>query len=65
MKAILTIISFALVSMLVPVFAYAQSQTDTSPTQTSQPQCLDFNQDKICEYVVLVNGTMVANPFEM
>jgi hypothetical protein len=22
----------------------------------------DFNQDKICEYIALANGTMVANP---
>jgi hypothetical protein len=26
------------------------------------PQCLDFNQDKICEFIVLTNGTMVENP---
>jgi hypothetical protein len=26
------------------------------------PQCLDFNQDKICEYIVLINGTTVKNP---
>jgi hypothetical protein len=26
------------------------------------PQCLDFNQDKICELVVLANGTMVESP---
>jgi hypothetical protein len=25
-------------------------------------QCLDFNQDKICEYIVLANGTTVKNP---
>jgi hypothetical protein len=25
-------------------------------------QCLDFNQDKICEYIVLANGTMIKNP---
>ena len=26
------------------------------------PQCLDFNQDGICEYMLLANGTMVKNP---
>jgi hypothetical protein len=26
------------------------------------PQCLDFNQDKICEFIVLTNGTMIENP---
>jgi hypothetical protein len=25
-------------------------------------QCIDFNQDGICEYVVLANGTTIANP---
>ena len=27
-----------------------------------QPQCLDFNQDKVCESLLLVNGTMIKNP---
>jgi|SRR5215207_1990636 len=27
-----------------------------------QPQCLDFNQDRVCEFIVLANGTMVDNP---
>lgn len=26
------------------------------------PQCVDFNQDKICESIILANGTSVANP---
>jgi hypothetical protein len=25
-------------------------------------QCLDFNYDKICEYIILANGTMIKNP---
>jgi hypothetical protein len=29
---------------------------------SQSPQCLDFNQDKICEFIVLANGTMVENP---
>ena len=29
---------------------------------SQSPQCLDFNQDKICDYMVLANGTMVKNP---
>jgi hypothetical protein len=44
----------------------AQTQpAQTQPVQQTkiQPvQCVDFNQDKICEYVVLANGTMIANP---
>ena len=40
----------------------AQSPSATLLIETPRPQCLDFNQDKICEYVVLTNGTMVANP---
>jgi hypothetical protein len=26
------------------------------------PQCLDFNQDRICDFIVLTNETMVENP---
>jgi hypothetical protein len=25
-------------------------------------QCIDFNMDKVCEYIVLANGTTIANP---
>src|SRR5918999_1536907 len=32
------------------------------PPALAIAQCIDFNQDKICEYVVLANGTMIANP---
>jgi hypothetical protein len=32
----------------------------TPPTTT--PQCVDFTQDGICEFIVLVNGTMIKNP---
>jgi hypothetical protein len=59
MKAILIVMTFAFASLLVPVYGYSQGPTATLLTQQ---QCLDFNQDKICEYVVLANGTMVANP---
>jgi hypothetical protein len=29
-----------------------------------QQQCLDFNQDKTCEFIVLANGTTVKNPLD-
>ena len=61
-KALLAIIMLAIISMTAPLFSYAQSPPAGLPTRTPQPQCLDFDQDKICEYVVLANGTMIANP---
>jgi hypothetical protein len=29
---------------------------------SSHPECLDFNQDTICEFILLANGTMTKNP---
>jgi hypothetical protein len=60
MNAMVTISSLVLVTVIVPCIRTRSNRY--SPTQTSQQQCLDFNRDKICEYVVLANGTMVANP---
>lgn len=68
MKALLLI--FVALSLVIPSAAFAQPQIAAlSPTQTPQPtltlqmaQCVDFNSDKICEFVVLANGTMIANP---
>jgi hypothetical protein len=66
MKAILSLIFVPIVLMMIPS-AFAQAQI-AALTPTPQPvpmiytQCIDFNQDRICEYVVLANGTMIANP---
>jgi hypothetical protein len=40
------------------------TKTTTSAAASTMPiaQCIDFNSDGICEYVVLANGTMVTNP---
>src|SRR5215211_4981536 len=55
---------------MIPATAYSQvaelSNVSTpTQTQTQTPvstQCLDFNQDRICESIVLVNGTIIKNP---
>ena len=45
-----------------PFSAFAQNQPPQSPTPTSQTQCIDFNMDKVCESMILANGTMISNP---
>jgi hypothetical protein len=53
-----------------PSAAYSQvaelnNISTSTQTQTQTPvstQCLDFNQDGICESIVLVNGTVIKNP---
>jgi hypothetical protein len=69
MDLFLSLISLALVSRLVPSYAYGQVaalQPLPTPTQTQTQmvytQCIDFNTDKVCEYIVLANGTTIANP---
>jgi hypothetical protein len=75
MKLILSLISLAVVlSMIAPSYVYGQNQiaalppavgpTTTSMAATTMPiaQCIDFNSDGVCEYVVLANGTMITNP---
>lgn len=69
MDLFLSLISLALVSMLVPSYAYGQVaalQPMPTPIQTQSQmvytQCIDFNTDKVCEYIVLANGTTIANP---
>jgi hypothetical protein len=57
---LITILSLA----AFPQYGFSQIPTlDKLNLEAGQsPQCLDFNQDKICEYIVLLNGTMVKNP---
>lgn len=51
---------------------FASSQLRTIPTLDKlniengeqRQQCLDFNKDKICEFIVLANGTTVKNPLD-
>jgi hypothetical protein len=47
-------------SVIVPASAYGQ--TTVLNSNATPNQCLDFNSDKICEYIILANGTQVANP---
>jgi hypothetical protein len=49
---------------ILPQLGFGQTPTlDKLSLENSQPpQCLDFNQDTICEFIVLANGTMVKNP---
>jgi hypothetical protein len=54
--------------LMIPATAYSQiaglnNVSTITQTQTPVPtQCLDFNQDGICESIVLVNGTIIKNP---
>jgi hypothetical protein len=57
------IILLCIVLMIVPSYVHVgQGQTPTSPTATNQ--CLDFDGDGTCEYIILANGTQVANPLQ-
>jgi hypothetical protein len=60
------IVSLAIILSLAifPQASLGQIPTlDKLNLDTNQsPQCLDFNQDKICEFIILINGTMVENP---
>ena len=63
MTRLVVIIPLCIVLMLVPSYVHVgQGQTSTSPTATNQ--CLDFDGDGTCEYIILANGTQVANPLQ-
>jgi hypothetical protein len=69
MDLVLSLVSLTLISILVPSYAYgriAALQPMPAPIQTQTQmvytQCIDFDMDKICEYIVLANGTTIANP---
>jgi hypothetical protein len=49
---------------ILPQAGFSQTSTLDKPNldSTQSSQCVDFNQDKTCEYVVLANGTTIANP---
>ena len=50
----------AMSNVSAPSAAYSQvAELNNISTST---QCLDFNQDGICESIVLVNGTVINNP---
>lgn len=59
-----------IVCLIIPATAYSQiadlnKVSASSPTPIQTPvstQCLDFNQDRICESIVLANGTIIKNP---
>ena len=60
----------AMSNVSAPATAYSQvgelnNISTSTQTQTQTPvstQCLDFNQDGICESIVLANGTIINNP---
>jgi hypothetical protein len=57
------IILLCIVLMIVPSYVHVgQGQTSISPTATNQ--CLDFDGDGTCEYIILANGTQVTNPLQ-
>jgi hypothetical protein len=60
------IVSLAIILSLAILPQSSQGQIPTldklNLDSSQSPQCLDFNQDKICEFIVLANGTMVENP---
>jgi hypothetical protein len=56
-------ILLAVVLMLLPSYIFeGQSQTAAHPAASTQ--CIDFDQDKTCEYIMLANGTMISNPLQ-
>ena len=56
-------IFLCIVLALIPSYFYVgQGQTNPPPAETNQ--CIDFNQDKTCEFILLTNGTMIANPLQ-
>jgi hypothetical protein len=56
-------IFLCIVLALIPSYFYVgQGQTNPPPAETNQ--CIDFDQDKTCEFILLTNGTMIANPLE-
>jgi hypothetical protein len=58
------ILAIVLSLAILPQTSFGQIPTpdklnlDDGPT----PQCLDFNQDNVCESLLLANGTMIKNP---
>jgi hypothetical protein len=60
------LISLAIVLSLaiLPQASFGQIPTlnKLNLDNNQSPQCLDFNQDKTCEFIVLLNGTMIENP---
>jgi hypothetical protein len=53
-------ILLSIVLLLIPSYVYVgQGQTITT---TTTHQCIDFNQDKVCEFILLANGTVMKNP---
>ena len=53
-------LAYGQIATLAP--SIAPSGNITTPPATTPPQCLDFDKDGICEFIVLANGTMVENP---
>ena len=70
MTIIAALVPTAMSNVSTSAAAYSQvaelnNISTSTQTQTQTPvstQCLDFNQDGICEYIILANGTQVANP---
>jgi PsbP-like protein len=63
-KLVLCLISLLIILslMILPQASFGQISTLNRPNLDNSQQCVDFNQDKICEFIVLANGTSIANP---
>lgn len=60
----LILVAIVLSLAVTPQLSFGQISTLDKPSLDNNqlPQCLDFNQDNICESIVLVNGTIIKNP---
>ena len=52
----------SIVLLLIPSYVYLGQGQTTTITSITTRQCIDFNQDRICEFILLANGTMMKNP---
>jgi hypothetical protein len=58
MKKIVIVAALLLAGMAAPAFGQV-AQLQQPPDTTVPTQCIDLNQDRVCEAVVLANGTMI------
>jgi hypothetical protein len=58
MKTIVIVAALLLAGMAAPAFGQV-AQPQQLPDTTIPTQCIDLNQDRICEAVVLMNGTLI------
>jgi hypothetical protein len=57
-------VAAAIAGGVAALYIYQQQlqQAQAAIPSMVSPQCIDFNQDEVCKYVLLTNGTAPANP---